>query len=217
MAKSATGRARNSVSPYMVSMIALSVLDLSPIVEGSDAGRAVPGAGLEVPIWILGSSTYGAQLAAILGLPYAFASHFAPTDMQAALALYRSDFRPSQYLSEPHVMLGLNVVAADTDAEARRLFTSLQQAFVSLRLGRPGRLRPPVDDIEAHVDPAHHELVRQTLSRSVVGSPDTVKAGLEAFIARTGADEVMVTAQIFDHAARLRSFEITAAAGGLAG
>lgn len=177
--------------------------------------RAVPGAGLDVPVWILGSSTYGAQLAAILGLPYAFASHFAPADMDAALAAYRSQFRPSQHLSRPYVMLGLNVVAADTDAEALRLFTSLQQAFVNLRLGRPGRLRPPVDDIEAHVDPAHHDLVRQTLGRSVVGSAETVNRGLAAFIARTGADEVIVTAQIFDHAARLRSFEITAQAHGL--
>ena len=196
------------------------VVELMTYFQPSRPGQAVqavPGAGLEVPIWILGSSTYGAQLAAILGLPYAFASHFAPTDMQAALALYRSQFRPSQYLSEPHVMLGLGVVAADTDAEARRLFTSQQQTFVSLHLGRPSRMRPPVDDIEAHVDPAHHGLLRQILGRSVVGSPETVKAGLEASIARTGADEVMITGQIFDHAARLRSFEITAEAGGLAG
>ena len=172
--------------------------------------QAVPGAGQAVPVWILGSSTYGAQLAAALGLPYAFASHFAPADMDAALNLYRTQFKPSEHLAKPYVMLGLNVVAAETDAEALRLFTSLQQAFINLRTGRPGPLPPPVDNIEALIDPSAHGLLQQTLSRSVVGSPGTVQAGLEAFIARTDADEIMVTAQIFDHAARVRSFEITA-------
>ncbi len=173
--------------------------------------QAVPGAGLKVPVWILGSSTYGAQLAAALGLPYAFASHFAPADMDAALAAYRSQFRPSEHLDKPYAMLGLNVVAAETDQAAMRLFTSLQQAFINLRTGRPGPLPPPVDNIEAAIDPSASSLLQQTLARSVVGSPATVKAGLDAFIARTGADEIMVTAQIFDHAARVRSFEITAA------
>ena len=172
--------------------------------------QAVPGAGLDVPVWILGSSTYGAQLAAALGLPYAFASHFAPADMEAALAVYRHEFKPSDRLAKPYVMLGLNVVAADTDAEALRLFTSLQQAFINLRTGRPGLLPPPVDDIEGVIDPSAHGLLQQTLARSVVGSPSTVQAGLSAFVARTGADEIMVTAQIFDHKARVRSFEITA-------
>jgi luciferase family oxidoreductase group 1 len=172
--------------------------------------QAVPGAGQDVPVWILGSSTYGAQLAAALGLPYAFASHFAPADMEAALNLYRTQFRPSEHLAKPYVMLGLNVVAAETDDEALKLFTSLQQAFINLRTGRPGPLPPPVDDIKSRIDPSAHALLQQTLSRSVVGSPETVRAGLNAFIARTGADEIMVTAQIFDHAARLRSFEITA-------
>jgi luciferase family oxidoreductase group 1 len=172
--------------------------------------QAVPGAGMEVPVWILGSSTYGAQLAAALGLPYAFASHFAPADMDAALAIYRSQFRPSEFLDKPHVMLGLNVVAAETDRAALRLFTSLQQAFINLRTGRPGPLPAPVDNIESVTDPSAHGLLQQTLARSVVGSPTTVKAGLNAFNARTGADEIMVTAQIFDHAARVRSFEITA-------
>jgi luciferase family oxidoreductase group 1 len=172
--------------------------------------QAVPGAGLDVPVWILGSSTYGAQLAAALGLPYAFASHFAPADMEAALSIYRREFKPSERLAKPYVMLGLNVVAADTDAEALCLFTSLQQAFINLRTGRPGPLPPPVDDIEAIIDPSAHGLLQQTLARSVVGSPATVRNGLSAFIARTGADEIMVTAQIFDHKARVRSFEITA-------
>ena len=172
--------------------------------------QAVPGAGQAVPVWILGSSTYGAQLAAALGLPYAFASHFAPADMEAALNLYRTQFKPSEHLAKPYVMLGLNVVAAETDAEALRLFTSLQQAFINLRTGRPGPLPQPVDDIEALIDPSAHGLLAQTLSRSVVGSPATVQAGLAAFIARTQADEIMVTAQIYDHRARVRSFEIIA-------
>ena len=175
--------------------------------------RAIPGAGLEVPIWILGSSLYGAQLAAALGLPFAFASHFAPDQMMTALQLYRSQFRPSEHAAKPYAMLGLNVFAAADDAEASRLFTSLQQAFVNLRRGRPGPLPPPVDDIEARLSPLERSMVAQSLSCAVVGSPETVRRGLAAFIARTGADEIMITAQIFDHAARLRSFEIAAAAG----
>ena len=175
--------------------------------------RAVPGAGLDVPVWILGSSLYGAQLAAALGLPFAFASHFAPDQMMAALQLYRSRFRPSsEHAAKPCVMLGLNVFAAASDAEASRLFTSLQQAFVNLRRGRPGPLPPPVDDIAAVLSPLERAMVAQSLSCAVVGSPETVRRGLDAFIARTGADEIMITAQIFDHAARLRSFEIAAAA-----
>ena len=130
--------------------------------------------------------------------------------MEAALAIYRREFKPSERLAKPYVMLGLNVVAAETDAEALRLFTSLQQAFINLRTGRPGPLPPPVDDIERIIDPSAHGLLQQTLARSVVGSPSTVQAGLSAFLARTGADEIMVTAQIFDHKARVRSFEITA-------
>jgi luciferase family oxidoreductase group 1 len=174
------------------------------------AVRAVPGAGLDVPVWILGSSTYGAQLAAMLGLPYAFASHFAPADMDAAVRIYRERFRPSPHLDRPYVMLGLTVVAADTDAEARRLFTSSQQAFFNLRTGQAGQLPPPVDDIDAVVGPAGHGMVRDALARSVVGGPETVLAGIEAFIGRNQPDELMVTAQLFDPAARLRSFEILA-------
>ncbi len=176
------------------------------------AVRAVPGEGLAVEVWILGSSTYGAQLAAALGLPYAFASHFAPAQMEEALAMYRELFRPSERLARPHAMLGLNVVAADTDAEAARLFTSIQQAFVNLRTGRPGPLPPPVDPSELSTDPLATGMMRDMLARSVVGSPETVKDGLAAFAERTGADEIIVTSQVFDHAARLRSFELTAAA-----
>ena len=189
------------------------VLELMAYFQPAEPGqlvRAVPGAGLNVPIWILGSSLYGAQLAAALGLPFAFASHFAPDQMTTAIELYRSRFRPSGHVARPYVMLGLNVFAAATDAEARRLFTSLQQAFVNLRRGQPGPLPLPVDDIEARLSPHERSMLEQALSCTLVGSPETVRRGIEAFIARTGADEVMVTAQIFDHAARLRSFEITA-------
>ena len=176
--------------------------------------QAVPGAGLDVPVWILGSSTYGAQLAAALGLPYAFASHFAPAQMEQAVAIYRERFRPSEYLAAPRVMLGLNVFAADTDAEARRLFSSLQQAFLNLRSGRPGKLPPPVDDMDARLDARARMMLDNSLSCAIVGNPDTVRQGLAAFIARTGADELMVTAQIFDHTARRRSFEILAGVHG---
>ncbi|PLZ04379.1 LLM class flavin-dependent oxidoreductase [Burkholderia sp. WAC0059] len=170
--------------------------------------RAVPGAGLDVPLWLLGSSLFSAQLAAMLGLPFAFASHFAPDLLAAALRTYRTQFRPSATLEKPYAMVGVNVFAADTDGEAQRLFTSLQQQFVALRRGTPGQLPPPVDKIEA----GEFELagVAHSLSCSVIGAPDTVHAGLAALIAETGADELMVTAQIYDHAARLRSFEITA-------
>ncbi|NGN45106.1 LLM class flavin-dependent oxidoreductase [Mesorhizobium sp. CGMCC 1.15528] len=174
--------------------------------------RAVPGEGQKVPVWILGSSTYGAQLAAMLGLPYAFASHFAPADLEQALDVYRSRFQPSQFLDKPYVMLGLNVFAAETDAEAKFLFTSLQQAFVNLRTGRPGPLPAPVENYDADLDPMAKAMLAQALSCAIVGSPQTVRAGLEAFIRRTGADELMVTAQMFDHASRIRSFEILAEA-----
>jgi len=176
------------------------------------AVRAVPGAGLDVAVWILGSSTFGAQLAAMLGLPYAFASHFAPAQLEQAVAIYRERFQPSERLARPYVMLGLTVIAADSDAEARRLFSSLQQAFVALRSGAPGPLPPPVDDMDSRLDPAAKAMLAQALSRAVIGSPATVEAGLADFIARTGADELMITSSIFDHAARLRSFEITARA-----
>jgi luciferase family oxidoreductase group 1 len=172
--------------------------------------RAIPGAGLDVPVWILGSSLYGAQLAAALGLPYAFASHFAPAEMEQAVALYRARFQPSQRLAAPHVMLGLNVCAAETDAEARRLFSSHQQAVIARRTGRRGPLPPPVEDFERGLDPRAQMILQQAVSCAVVGSPETVKRGLAAFIAQTRTDEIMVTGNIFDHAARLRSFEIAA-------
>ncbi len=176
------------------------------------AVRAVPGAGLEVPVWLLGSSLFSAKLAAQLGLPFAFASHFAPDAMDQALAIYRRDFRPSARLAEPYAILALNVVAADSNAEARRLFTTQQQAFVNLRRGRPGLIPPPIDDIEAFWTPAERLGVEQALACAVVGDPDTLQRGLAAFIARHRPDELLLTANIFDHAARLHSFELAAAA-----
>ncbi len=181
--------------------------------EPGQAVRAVPGAGLDIDVWILGSSTYGAQLAAMLGLPYAFASHFAPQQMEEAIDIYRRTFRPSERLAEPYLMLGLNVVAADDDATAAWLFTSIQQAFVNMRTGRPGPLPPPVDPATLDsADPMVRAMLQDVLARAVVGSPQTVKRGIDAFAKRTGADEIMVTAQVFDHAARLRSFELVAQA-----
>jgi luciferase family oxidoreductase group 1 len=170
--------------------------------------RAVPGEGLRVPVWILGSSLFGASLAAALGLPYAFASHFAPAQLMEAIALYRREFTPSEHLEHPCLMLGFNVIAADTDDEARYLFTSIQQAFLNLRRGQPAQLPPPVAGFGETMTPAERGMLEQALACSAVGSPDTVRRGVEAFVARTGADELIVTSQIYDHTARLRSYEI---------
>ncbi len=189
------------------------VMELMDYFQPAEPGQmlqAVPGAGLDVPVWILGSSTYGAQLAAALGLPYAFASHFAPAQMREAVAVYRERFRPSPHLAAPYVMLGVNVFAAETDAEAWRLFSSLQQAFLNLRSGRPGKLPPPVDGLDARLDPRARAMLEGALACSIVGGAEAVRDGLTAFAERTGADELMVTAQIFDHDSRLRSFEILA-------
>ncbi|MDI1236314.1 MAG: LLM class flavin-dependent oxidoreductase [Polaromonas sp.] len=179
-----------------------------PVSEGQRV-RAVPGAGLKVPLWILGSSLFGAQLAAQLGLPFAFASHFAPAQMMQAIEVYRSRFRPSEQLARPYVMLGFNVFAADSDEQAQLLSSSMQQAFVNLRSGRPSRLQPPVAGYEERLTPPERAILEQTLSCSAIGAPTTVRHALEAFVARTGADELMITSQIFDHKARLRSYEIT--------
>jgi luciferase family oxidoreductase group 1 len=179
---------------------------------------AVPGEGQNVPLWLLGSSLYSARLAAELGLPFAFASHFAPDYLLHALEVYRENFRPSAELKEPYALACLNVFAAETDAEARRLFTSLQQAFVNLRRGRPGKLPPPLDPpsdkvtLEGFASDLELAGVGHALRYSVVGSRETVRGGLEAFAALTRADELMVTSQIHEQAARLRSFEIVAAA-----
>lgn len=174
------------------------------------AVRAVPGAGLHVPIWILGSSLFGAQVAAALGLPYAFASHFAPEQMMQAIALYRSTFKPSAQLAQPYVMLGYNIFAADTEEQAQFLATSMQQAFVNLRSGHPKRLQPPVKGYLDSLAPHQRDVLDEVLSCAAIGSRDTVKRSLKEFIEQTGADELMITSMIFDHTARLRSYEITA-------
>lgn len=172
--------------------------------------RAIPGQCTRVPVWILGSSLYGAQLAAQLGLPYAFASHFAPAALDQAAAIYRETFRPSEQLDRPRFILALNVFAAGTDEEAKRLRTSHQLAVARLRAGRPGRLPWPVDDIEGHLGLSILEVVNQALACSAVGSPGTVETALRAFLTRYEPDEVILAGQIHDHSARLRSFEITA-------
>ena len=179
-------------------------------VQPGQVVRAVPGHGLNVPIWLLGSSLFSAQLAAMLGLPYAFASHFAPEHLMQALQLYRTHYKPSEAWDRPYVMVAVNVFAAETDAEAARLFTSLQRQFLNLRRGMPGQLQPPVDSIGEEWSLFEQAGVHHALKYSVVGSRETVYGGLEDFIKMTDADEVMVTGHIYDHAARLRSFEIVA-------
>jgi luciferase family oxidoreductase group 1 len=194
------------------------VVELMGYFRAAEPGQrlqAVPGAGLDVPIWILGSSLFGAQLAAILGLPFAFASHFAPAAMMQAITIYRERFQPSPQLAAPRVMLGATVVAADTDDEARYLFSSLQQATLNNRTGRPTRVPPPVADFEATLDPYMRAVVDDAFGAAIVGGPETVRRGLEDFVARTGADELMVTANIYDHDKRKRSFAIIAEVGGV--
>ena len=180
-----------------------------PAVDGQRV-QAVPGAGLDVPLWILGSSLFGAQLAAELGLPYAFASHFAPQQMLQAIAIYRARFKPSARLPKPYVMLGFHVFAADTDEEGHYLASSMQQAFVNLRSGRPAKLQPPVAGYADTLGPAERAMLAQTLSCAAIGSPDTVRREIDAFIALTGADELILCGQIYAHEQRLRSFEIAA-------
>jgi luciferase family oxidoreductase group 1 len=170
--------------------------------------RAVPGEGLEVPIWLLGSSLYSAQLAALLGLPFAFASHFAPDMMREALSIYRARFEPSKQLDRPYAMLGANVLAADSDAEARRQFTSQQQSFINLRRGAPTQVPPPIDSIDTYWTPAEKAMVERSLAVSFVGSPETILARLQPFLDDMRPDELMVTAHIYDQKARLRSLEL---------
>ena len=172
--------------------------------------RAVPGAGLRVPIWILGSSLYGAQLAAALGLPYAFASHFAPPAMMQAIEIYRDRFEPSDQLEKPYVMLGFNVCAAETDEEARLLRTSSLQSFVRLRRGTPGQLPPPVAGFEESLTSRERRMLEEVARCSAVGTAETVRQRLDSFVTETSADEIMVVSHIFDHTARVRSFEILA-------
>lgn len=178
--------------------------------EPGQAVQAVPGAGLDIPIWLLGSSMFSAQLAAELGLPFAFASHFAPDYMMHALQAYRTQFKPSEKLDKPYAMLGLSVVAADTDDEARRLFTSLQQQFVNLRRGTPGQIQPPVDTMDGYWTPMEKAQLEHSLAYAVVGSAKSVQAQIARFVEFTNADELMITAQIYDHDARVHSYELAA-------
>ena len=189
------------------------VLELQALLgplQADQAIQAVPGTGSNVPIWILGSSLFGSQLAAMLGLPYAFASHFAPGALMQALQVYRERFQPSAQLERPHAMVGVNVIAADTDEEARHLFTSAQQSFANLFRGTRGKLLPPIDDIEGYWSPHEKAQASAMLACSFVGSAETVRRGLEDFLAQTGADELIVASAIYDHGKRLRSYEILA-------
>jgi len=189
------------------------VVELQRFLADAQPGqlvRATPGAGSRVPLWILGSSLFGAQLAAMLGLPYAFASHFAPDALLPALELYRSRFEPSEQLQQPYAMVGANAIVADDDATARTLFTSVQQSFANILRNRRGQLPPPIDDIESYWTPPEKERASAMLRRSYVGSPETVRVALDEFVAETNADELMVAAAIHDHTARLRSYELLA-------
>lgn len=189
------------------------VLELQHLLSKEAASRsvqAIPGTGSEVPLWILGSSRFGAMLAAELGLPYAFASHFAPQQLLPALEAYRERFKPSKQLERPHAMIGVNIIAADSDAEARRLATTQQMSFVNLVRGTRALSQPPIDDIETYWNHAEKMHAQHMLARSIIGAPDTVRTGIEALLAETGADELIVISDIYDHAARLRSYELIA-------
>ena len=197
--------------PEAVNEFPQDVLELQALLAPLQPGQliqAVPGAGTEVPLWILGSSLYGAEVAAALGLPYAFAAQFAPAALMQALQVYRSKFQPSKQLARPYAMVGINVVAADSDAEARRLFTSVQQGFLNMKRGRPGKLPAPVKAITW--DAGEEVDVAATLACSFVGTPDTIAPKLQRFIAQTGADELIVASSLYDHAPRLRSYELLA-------
>jgi luciferase family oxidoreductase group 1 len=201
-------------SPAAAEQFPEDVLELQAFLAPAEDGqriRAVPAAGTKVPLWILGSSLFGATLAAELGLPYAFASHFAPEQLIPALAAYRSRFKPSEQLAAPYAMVGVNIIAADTDAEARRLATTQQMAFTNMVRGARGLSRPPIDDIEAYWTPMEKAHVMQMLARAIYGAPDTVRAGIDALAAETGADELMIVSDVYQHPARLRSYELIAA------
>ena len=182
---------------------------LGPVLPGQSI-QAVPGADTNVPLWILGSSLFGSHLAAMLGLPYAFASHFAPDALHQALEVYRTRFEPSAQLAKPHAMAGVNVIVAATDAEATRLFTSIQQRVTDMFRKDRGYLKPPIDDMETYWTPTEKLQASRMLGCSFVGAPKTVESGLREFIAKTGVDELMVSSAIYDHAARLRSYELLA-------
>ena len=203
-------------SPEAADQFPQDVLELQAFLAPAGPNQriqAVPAAGTEVPLWILGSSNFGAMLAAELGLPYAFASHFAPDLLLPALQIYRSRFKPSEQLSAPHAMVGVNVIAAETDARARRLATTQQMSFANIFRGARGLSQPPIDDIESYWSPMEKAQAGQMLARSIVGSADTVRSGLQSLIDETQADELMIVSDVYDHAERLRSFEMIADAG----
>jgi luciferase family oxidoreductase group 1 len=190
------------------------VVELRALLTGEpDLGiRATPGHGAAVDLWMLGSSLFGAQLAAALGLPYAFAAHFAPDHLDQALEVYRRQFRPSATLERPHVMVAMNVLAADSAEEAVLLCSSMDQSFVALRSGNPGKLRPPVPGYRESLPPGHRAMLEHVRQASAIGTPDAVAAGIARFVERTGADEIIVSGATFDPAARRRSLELTAKA-----
>lgn len=201
------------VDPMASERFPQDVLELQALLGPVQPGQtiqAVPGAGTNVPLWILGSSLFGAQLAAVLGLPYAFASHFAPDALMQAMDVYRSRFEPSAQLQTPYAMAGVNVIVAETDAEARHLFTSVQQRFADMARGQRGLVKPPIDDIETYWSGVEKIQAQRMLACSFVGSPATVRDELQDFIDKTGADELMVASAVFEHAARLRSYELLA-------
>jgi luciferase family oxidoreductase group 1 len=201
------------VEPSASDRFPQDVVELQQYLSAAQPGQpivAVPGAGTNVPLWILGSSLFGAHLAAVLGLPYAFASHFSPAELMNALAVYRERFDPSSQLQAPHAMAGVNVIVAETDAEATRLFTSIQQRFVGMLRNDRGYLKPPIDDIETYWTPAEKMQASRMLKCSFVGSPQTVKAALQQFVAETKVKELMVASAMFDHGARLKSYELLA-------
>lgn len=195
------------------------VVELQHYLKDPEPGQrvvATPGAGTHVPLWILGSSLFGAQLAAMLGLPYAFASHFAPDYMMSAIETYRENFKPSEQLAEPYFMLGFNVCVADTDEEAQYLRSSSILSFLNLRKGIRGQLPPPVEDLDSRLTPEDRQIISKMSSASAVGSVETVSQEIAAFVEKTGADELMFVGSIYDHASRVRSFELAAEAGALA-
>ncbi|MGI6245342.1 MAG: LLM class flavin-dependent oxidoreductase [Pseudochelatococcus sp.] len=205
-------------SPEASDLFPQDVLELQAFLAPAGPDQrivAVPAAGTEVPLWILGSSGFGASLAAELGLPFAFASHFAPDYLLPALDLYRSRFKPSEQLAKPYAMVGVNIVAADSDAEARRLATTQQMSFANLVVGKRGLSLPPIDDIETYWSGGQKAQAQRMLARSIVGAPETVRAGIAALVAETGADELIVVSDVYEHAARLRSLALIAAAAGL--
>ncbi len=206
-------------SPEAADHFPQDVLELQAYFAPADPNQrivAVPAAGTEVPLWILGSSHFGAMLAAELGLPYAFASHFAPELLIPALEIYRSRFKPSEQLARPYAMVGVNIIAAESDTAARRLATTQQMSFTNIFRGARGLSQPPIDDIETYWSPLEKAQATKMLARSIIGSPDTVRSGIAALVAETGADELMIVSDVYDHATRLRSFELIADAGRLA-